>query len=242
MKVTYFVFGILLLQQLSACSPVIVAGTVAGAGATVAADRRSADKMLEDQVIEVQATDFIYSHEKIGKSAHVSVTSFNGTVLLTGEVSSEPDKAIVLDHINRMRGVNKVIDAIQVRNRLTLADDTNDTWISSKVKSNIIANKGLITRTKVVTSDATVYLMGLVTNKEAKQIVNIVNGVGGVDRVIPLFESLDGTLDTELAASSHITQPETKPVSQSTTTVNDEDNVTIQNYVIQPAIQLSNDN
>ncbi|HFE36991.1 MAG TPA: transporter, partial [Gammaproteobacteria bacterium] len=58
--------------SLYGCAPVIVAGTVAGAGVTVAADRRSPDKIIEDEAIEIQATDYIYSNPKFGKEVHVS--------------------------------------------------------------------------------------------------------------------------------------------------------------------------
>lgn len=222
------------------CSPLIVAGGVAGAGAAVATDRRSPDKLIEDQAIEIQATDFIYSNKDFGKKVHISVTSFNGTVLLAGETLNQESKQTIVDKINRMRGVKKVIDAIEVKKLASAADRSNDVWITSNVKSHLIAQKGLLTRTKVVTSASNVYLMGIVSNSEAKQILNIVKGVNDVETVTPLFESRDGSLEENLSATAHIkptvkTQQETKP------TIEDEDDITVQPYTLQPAIRMNTD-
>lgn len=231
---------ILSCQILSACSPLIVAGTVAGAGATVAADRRSPDKLVEDQAIEIQATDYIYSHEDFGKQVHISVTSFNGTVLLVGETLNKDSKKVIVDKVSRMRGVKKVIDIIEVKSLASSADRSNDVWVTSKVKSNLIAKKGLLTRSKVVTSGSNVYLMGIVSNDEAKQIIQIVNSVGGVDKVVPLFESRDGSLEKTLSAEAHIKQME-EPKLEAKPQTADEDTFTVQPYVLQPAIRMSTD-
>ena len=231
---------ILSTQLLTACSPLIVAGTVAGAGATVATDRRSPDKLIEDQAIEIQSIDFLYSHKEFGKKVHISVTSFNGTVLLVGETLSEKSKQTIFNKISRMRGVKKVIDAIEVRKLASAADRSHDTWITSKVKSYIIAQKGLLTRTKVITSNSNVYLMGIVSNKEAKQILNIVKKVDGIDSVIPLFESNNGSLDENLTATANI-RPSNQPQTMSQEAIEEEDNITIQPYVLQPAIRMNTD-
>lgn len=229
-------------QLLTGCTPAIVAGTVAGAGAVVVTDRRSPDKLIEDQAIEIQATDFIYSDKDFGKEVHVSTTSFNGTVLLTGETLSKKNKQIIINKVNRMRGVKKVIDAIEVKKLASAADRSNDTWITSKVKTYIIAQKGLLTRSKVVTSDSNVYLMGIVNNKEAKQIVKIVKGVAGVATVTPLFESRDGSLEKNLSATTYIKPSDTPmPMMKSETRTDDEDDITVQPYVLQPAIRINND-
>jgi len=226
--------------HLSGCSPLIVAGTVAGAGATVAADRRAPDKLLEDQAIEIQATDFIYSHETFGKKVHIAVTSFNGTVLVVGETLNEESKQIIVNKINRMRGVKKVIDEIKVKKLASSADRTNDTWITSKVKSHIIVRKGLLTRSKVVTSGTTVYLMGIVNNQEAKQILKLAKSVNGVDQVIPLFEARDNSLDQQLTAVARIKPKQQEKVAKPTT-LEDEDTFSVQPYVLQPAIRMTSD-
>jgi len=243
MKFLVFLSTIILTSQiLTGCSPLIIAGTVAGAGATVAADRRSADKLVEDQAIEIQATDYLYSHEDFGKEIHISVTSFNGTVLLAGETLNEKSKQTIVNKINRMRGVKKVIDAIAVKKLASTADRSQDVWITSKVKSHLIAQKGLLTRSKVVTSASNVYLMGIVSNAEAKQIVSIVKGVNGVETVTPLFESRDGSLEENLSATAHIKPMQKSPINtevKAEDKIEAEDDITVQPYVLQPAIRIN---
>jgi len=241
-RILAIIFTFTLFYNLTACAPVIVAGTVAGAGATVVSDRRSPDKMLEDQAIEIQATDYIYSHKDFGKKVHVSVTSFNGTVLISGETPNQNIKDQIVKKVSLLRGVKKVIDVVSVKANIPVSTRTNDMWITSKVKSNIIVNKGLITRTKVVTSDSKVYLLGLVDNKEAKQIVGIVKKVDGIKSVVPLFQAKTGSLDKNLSASSHIVkakrQKPNKP-KQTNASIESEDEITVSPYVLQPSIQLN---
>jgi len=251
MKTLRLILLIFALQGLNACAPIIVAGTVAGAGATIAADRRSIDKVVEDQVIEIQATDFIYSNKTFGKAVHISVTSFNGTVLLAGETLDLATKQRIIKKIKGQRGVKKVIDAIKIKQLASATDRSHDTWITGKVKSHIIAKKGLLTRSKVITSNDHVYLMGIVNNQEAKQLINIVKNVKGVTDITPLFESQGDALEANLSADAHI-----KPIASTTTSKpklnnqnvdedededEDEDVFTVQHYVIQPAVRINKD-
>ena len=46
---------------------------------------------------------------------------------------------------------------------------------------------------KVVTDNGTVYLMGLVTRKETDAVTGVPRQVGGVQRVVLLFEYIDWT-------------------------------------------------
>ncbi len=245
MKTLHLIFLIFVLQGVSACAPIIVAGTVAGAGATIAADRRSIDKVVEDQVIEIQATDFIYSNKTFGREVHISVTSFNGTVLLAGETLDSETKQAIIKKVKLQRGVKKVIDAIKIKKLASATDRSHDAWITSKVKSHIIARKGLLTRSKVITSNDHVYLMGIVNNQEAKQLVNIVKNVKGVVSVTPLFESQDDTLEKNLSADAHIkpitSTAKVKPKLVNKAIVEDEDVFTVQHYVIQPPVRINND-
>lgn len=228
--------------SLSGCTPVVVVGAAAGVGITVAVDRRSTANIIEDQAIEVQASDFIYSNDKFGKKVHVDVTSMNGIVLLTGEVPKEEYRQAIYDKVVRMRPVKEVINKIEVRDPLPMSEKTNDTWITSKVKSTLIANKGIPTRTKVVTANNRVYLMGIVSSKEAEQILSIVKNIDGVENVTPLFEGYKTKLKPSLAAQSH--KPEkVKQVKEKTLEeeLEEEDMITTKPYVLQPPIILKND-
>ena len=241
-KIAVILSAITLSYNLIACSPLVVVGVTAGAGATIATDRRSPGKMVEDQAIEMQASDFIYSNETFGKKVHVSVTSINSVVLLTGEVPEAAYRDAIYEKVIRMRPVKDVINKIQVREVLSTEDRSNDLWISSKIKTRILAKKGLLSRTKVITSDNHVYLMGMVNSEEAEEIIAIVEEMDGIGNVTPLYESYNGKLEQGLTAKSH--RADYNPLAseeERQKKLIEEDNITVKPYVLTPAITLSND-
>ena len=69
---------------------------------------------------------------------------------------------------------------------------TSDTWITSKVKSFMLASPDIQgNRVKVVTENGVVYLMGLATREEAERVAAEAASTSGVQRVVKLFELLD---------------------------------------------------
>jgi len=243
-KITLLLSILTLTYNLSGCSPLLVVGAAAGASATIATDRRSTGKMLEDQAIELQATDFIYSNKTFGKKVRVSVTSVNNIVLLTGEVPKAEYRDTIYEKIVRMRAVRDVINKIQVRSKLSAEDRSNDLWITSKIKTRILAKKGLLSRTKVITSDEKVYLMGMVTTQEAEEIIAIIKEMG-INNIIPLYEPYNDNLSKALTAQSQSSSNPTvsKKALEKTLEekLREEDNITIKPYVITPPITLNND-
>ncbi|MDH5377437.1 MAG: BON domain-containing protein [Gammaproteobacteria bacterium] len=176
------------LVTIQGCAPVIVAGTVAGAGATLVSDRRSTTALIEDQAIEIKATDAIYRDRELGKKVRIAVTSFNGLVLLSGEAPSQDYRLKAADIIRNLASVREVYNEIQVSQPISLNDRTHDAWITSKVKARLVQERGLFTRTKVVTSGGVVYLMGIATESEANQATSLIHQLDGIQRVIALFE------------------------------------------------------
>jgi len=232
---------LLLLLNLNACSPFIVVGGVAGLGASVAVDRRSPDKIVEDEAIEIQATDFIYRNEDFGKKVHITVTSYNGTTLVAGEAPNESSKKFILDYVNRLKNVTQVVDAVEIKTAVPFSERSNDTWLTTKVKSKLMANKGLVTHTKVVTSEGNVYLMGIVNNNEAEEILKIVNDVSGINKVTALFEPYKDTqLDESITATARSGKREEKK-QQAATELEEEDIIDVQPYTLPAPIQLSDD-
>lgn len=173
---------------LSACAaPVLVAG--AAGGATVASDQRSNQALLDDQLIEAKAKDAIYADPTRAKRIHVNVTSYNYVVLLTGEALSAETRDKVVDIVRHLDKVRRVHNEIRVADLTDFASRTRDSWITSKVKSQMIATRDFpSSRIKVVTENGSVYLMGLVTKELGNQAAAISSKVDGVQRVIKLFE------------------------------------------------------
>ncbi|MCC6378251.1 MAG: BON domain-containing protein [Burkholderiales bacterium] len=181
-----FALVVLLAPLLNACAPVLVAGAVAG-GALVATDRRSAGAQLDDQSIELKITTEMGTRH--GDRLHLNVTSFNGVVLLTGEAADAAMREDVAKFARGTDRVRAVHDEMVVGPPSDLSARTNDSYITSKVKSRFVeANKFSATHVKVVTERSVVYLMGIVSKSEADAAAQIASTTSGVARVVKLFE------------------------------------------------------
>ncbi len=178
-----------LATLLSGCIPLVAAG--AASVALVATDRRSASAQLDDAAIE--GTIASAAGNRYSDKAHVSVTSYNGVVLLTGEVPDAAAKdavATLARGVDRVRGVQ---NELQVAPSSGLAERTNDTYLTSVVKTRFLeaSDKFSATHVKVVTDRKVVYLMGIVTRAEADAAAAIAASTQGVARVVKVFEYLD---------------------------------------------------
>lgn len=176
----------MLLVPIGGCAP-LVAGAAIGGTVMVATDRRTAGAQVEDQAIELKADSRL--RELLGERARVSVTSFNRRVLLTGEVASEADRQIVLRTVRGVENVVGLVDELAVIGSPSLTARSADALVTARVKAALIDAKDLSTNAfKVVTERGTVYLMGLVTRREADRATEIVRVVPGVQRVVRVFE------------------------------------------------------
>ena len=177
-----------LLIQLQGCAaPILVAG--AAGGATVANDKRSTRSMVDDQVIETKTKDKIYADEEIAKKIHINVTSYNGVVLLTGETLSRSLRTRAINVARHTDKVRRVHNEIRIADLTSFGSRTNDSWITSKVKTQMFATKNFkSSQIKVVTEAGTVYIMGLVTKAAGNRAAEIARNVSGVKRVVKLFE------------------------------------------------------
>jgi osmotically-inducible protein OsmY len=172
--------------SLQACAEALIVGSVA-AGVIVMADRRQLEVMFGDQRIESAAGGRV--NEALDGKGHVVVTSFNYTVLLTGEVPSAEAKAQAGKVVVGVPQVKAVVNELQIAGASSTASRSNDAYITSKVKSSFLGN-GVFrpTDVKVVTEAGVVYLLGLVTKEEADAATNITRGTGGVQKVVRVFE------------------------------------------------------
>ena len=179
------VSGLLLVCTLGACAPLMIAG-VAGT-AMVASDRRTSGSQREDESIELRAKARI--RDNLGERVHVNVTSFNRQVLLTGEVTAEKDRQAVVQLVERIENVKAVVNELAVMPLSNLSERSNDLLIVAKVKASFVDSRDLFANAfKVVTERGTVYLMGRVTQREANSATQLTRNVGGVNKVVRLFE------------------------------------------------------
>jgi len=171
---------------LQACAEALIVGGVA-AGVVMAADRRQTEVMFSDQRIEFNAGSRI--DDALKGEGHINVTSYNYTVLLTGEVPTAQAKADAEKAALEVQNVKTVVNELQIAGTSSTASRSNDAYITSKVKSNFLGNeKFKPTDIKVVTEAGVVYLLGLVTRDEADAATEIARGTGGVQKVVRVFE------------------------------------------------------
>jgi osmotically-inducible protein OsmY len=172
--------------SLNACVPLLIGGAVVG-GAAVATDRRSTGAQLDDEVIEDKSSIAIL--ERFKGDFHVNVTSFNGIVLLTGEVPAETSKTEIGEMLRTTPKVRAVQNELVVGPVTDLQSRSNDTLITSKVKARFVeAAKFQINYVKVVTEHGVVYLMGIVRRDEGDAAAEIARTTNGVQRVVKVFE------------------------------------------------------
>ena len=177
---------VLSVTALQACVDALIVGGVA-TGVILASDRRQFEVMLDDHRIENAAG--VRIGETLKGEGHVNVTSYNHTVLLTGEVPSAQAKTQLEKIVGEVPQVKTVINELQIAGASSAASRSNDAYITGKVKSNFLGSgKFKPTDVKVVTEAGVVHLLGLVTREEADAATEIARGTGGVLKVVRVFE------------------------------------------------------
>lgn len=181
------------VASLGGCVALI--GGAAVGGTLMYTDRRTSGAQIEDQSIETKGGN--RAGKVLGDKGHINITSYNRLVLVTGEVPDETDKDAVGKVLADVENVVRVQNELEVGFTSSLTSRANDTAITTKVKASLVDAKDLQSNAiKVVTERGNVYLMGLVTEREATRAADIARGVSGVKKVVRVFQVLS---DDELA-------------------------------------------
>ncbi|MEC7876213.1 MAG: BON domain-containing protein [Pseudomonadota bacterium] len=180
---------LLILPYLLGCAITAAGGTAAGA-ATL--DRRTTGTIIEDQAIEFKTYRIIAADKELDKQTHINITSYNTAVLVTGESPLDEMREKIISIVSGVEKVTHVYDEITIAAPSSMVSRSSDTYITTKVKAKLFADKilsGLII--KVVTEKGIVYLMGLITREESEIATNIARGTGGVQKVVKLFKYIN---------------------------------------------------
>ncbi|MBN8430778.1 BON domain-containing protein [Microbulbifer salipaludis] len=153
---------------------------------------RSFGTYIDDQQLEtITKVNIGKAHPQL-KAANIDAVSFNGVVLLTGQVPSNELRNLAGATAQQVHSVRQVYNEIQVRGTTSMLARTSDTWLTTKVKSALLADKEIDSgRIKVVTENGVVYLMGLLTRQEAENAAEKTRTVGGVQKVVKAVEYID---------------------------------------------------
>jgi len=184
---------LLLITLLQGCAGAVVGG--AAAGASVVHDRRSAGTVVDDGIIEFKAMEKLISDKELFEQTHISVTSYNNILLLSGEAPTDALRSKAFSLVSAIPKVRKVHNELVLAAPSSLLTRSSDTWITTKVKTNLLGIDNLPgfdgTRIKVVSENGTVFLMGIVKREEANVVTDAARRVSGVQRVVKLFEYLN---------------------------------------------------
>lgn len=176
-------FGIVALQG---CVPVLV-GAGGAAAVTSLEDRRSTGAQIDDESIEIRASNRV--SDRFGDRVHVNVTSYNRIALITGEVPDERAREEVEKIVLAVPNVRGVTNDLQIAGLSSFGSRTNDSYLTTKVRGRLLDTKRISpVHVKVVSEAGVVYLMGIVTDAEADEAVEIARTTGGVRKVVKVFE------------------------------------------------------
>jgi len=193
MKHNKLILICLILSLLNGCAAVVVGG-VAAVGSAIH-DRRTTGAVVDDQGIEIKATDLIHKNQGPGKGNHIKVTSYNGILLITGEVKTAEQKNQIEQIASNIEKVRRVVNELEIRPQTSVWRRSRDSLLTGQVKSSLLGIRGIKgfdpTRVKVVSVRKTVYLMGLVTAEEAEAAAKRTSRVPGVHKVVKVFEYIE---------------------------------------------------
>lgn len=182
----------LVITLVTGCAAAVVGG--AATGASVVHDRRTTGSVIEDQEIYLRSLKILYDHPEIRAKSNISITSYNQQILLTGQTATAEVSQQLAGLVSRLPRVRHIYNEVTVGAEETWSDSAADSYLTSRIKIALF-NVGLDsfdpTRVKVISSQGTAYLMGLLTRQEADAVTNEVRYISGVKRVVKLFEYIN---------------------------------------------------
>ena len=169
---------------LTACVPIaLLIGT--GTGTDIATQERGVKGTFKDVEIRSQI-DAAFLQKSHILFSNISIAVQDGRVLLTGSVLTSKTRAEAITLVKHIEGVKTVFDEIKIGAPKSFGNETNDTWISTKARSELIAMEGIHSNNySVTTFNGVVYLMGIAqNNQELDHAIQVVKTIKGVQKVV----------------------------------------------------------
>lgn len=184
----------LLVAALSAsvATPLLSGCIVAGAaavttGTMAAADRRTLGTQVEDRSIQLKATSGV--REKVGSAVNINATVYNRQVLLTGQAPDAETRRAAELVVANITNVRAIVNEVELADGATLSVKSNDALITTKVKASLLDARDVYANSvKVTTENSVVYLMGILTEREANRAADIAAYVNGVSKVVKVID------------------------------------------------------
>lgn len=177
------------------CVLIFLAASILSLGACSGSPRRSTGTVLNDQSLERSVIKSIRSHPSFNEDDHIKVEVHQGVVLLAGETVSEENKALATKLAKEPSLTERVVNDLKVGEAAGFGGKLDNSWLTSKVESILITKNPISgsdsSRIKVTSSQNTVYLMGMVSHEEGDTVAEIVRNIGGVEKVVKIFDYTD---------------------------------------------------
>lgn len=177
LKIITLTVGVL---SLSSCAAAVIGGTAAGTGVAIGTDDRGTKSVFDDQSLGNRAKDIATA---INSKGSYTISSYNGIILLAGQVPTQSDKDKIYSSVQNMSGIKGVANYLEVGKNQSMGQISKDVYLTSSAKSRLIAQKDVNTNNiKVVTCNGVVYLMGAKAGNST-QISGAISGIKEIDGV-----------------------------------------------------------
>ncbi|NNN44472.1 MULTISPECIES: BON domain-containing protein [Vibrio] len=180
---------LLILPILSGCAGLFVAG--AATTVNIATDPRTTTEIWQDQNLALEITGLSNKPPYRGEM-RITAYAFRGSVVLIGQSLNTELLNQFIQQAKQIKGVNKLHDQVRITEPLSFAKISNDSWVTTKVKSALLAKSELNgVKVSVITEDREVFLFGYITREHAEIATDVARHVSGVKQVIKAFEYAD---------------------------------------------------
>lgn len=177
----------LFILSTTGCAGLFVAG--AATTASIVIDPRTTQEIWNDNNIEFEVAG-IGNKAPFRGNARVTASSYDGTVVLVGQANTEALKRDLESQTRKIKGVKNVHNQLRVKQPLSMGEISHDSWITTKVKSALLANSDLSgVKIKVITEDREVFLLGYVSQQHADIATDVARNISGVKQVVRAFHS-----------------------------------------------------
>jgi len=155
-------------------------------------NERSFGGFIDDKNIKTIVAVNIKKASAALDKAHVNVHTFNGVVLLTGEVQSQQQRDLAGQTARDVTRVRQVYNELSVQPKSKFLDRTVDNITQAKIKTKLILNSDIESgKVKVIVENDVAYLMGLLTKIQAEKITDVVRKQSGIKKVVRAIEYID---------------------------------------------------
>lgn len=187
------IFAISLALIVTAGCTTILVETTGPEGIQEDPGERTTGARIEDQAIETKVVVNMKSQEPAFRKANFHVISHNGVVLLVGQVQSDALKQRATDIASQASTkIKRIHNELEVSGKTGLLARSNDAWISTKVRAQLVADENVpSSQVRVITENGSVYLMGMVNQQEGDNAAALARNISGVTRVVKVFEYLN---------------------------------------------------